>query len=184
MNTLHVTQTELAVELLKVQAIKGMNMFASILQTTQPKALVKNRITKEKNPYNQILKQSYVSILLNSDYETAVVNQLDREGKEESDYKKGVNTMPIDFGTNPNNYFIGTFNGKFVLQYRPNDNIKPKVQYFADGQAVDKKEVENYLPTTQAATNQGTEREIFWRKLYLTNIDEITFNGTRFVVLK
>ena len=66
-----VTEKELAQILLETKIVKGMPLFASVLQVTEPKCTKKHRETKEANPYNLIQKVSKVSILLNSDYEIA-----------------------------------------------------------------------------------------------------------------
>ena len=179
----NVTEKELAQILFDTELVKGMPTFASVLQMTEPKCLVKSRINKEiKNPYSEILKVSKVSIILNSEYEKAVTNQLGREDKEASDYKKGVNTMPITFGERNN--FVGLFNGEFVIQYRPNDSVIPQTKYFADGVETSKKELVDFLPAANKATNQGTDRIIEWRKLYLKNILEITLNRESYKVIR
>lgn len=176
-----VTQKELAQILLETKIAKGMPMFASVLQATEPKCLKKSRTTKEVNPFEQILKISKVSILLNSEYEKAVINQLKKEEKSEEEYKKGENTMPLVFGEN--NQFIGMYKGEFVLQYRPNDNVKPKSKFIANGKITDKNKLADFLPTESHATNQGTEREILWRKLYLKNVRKIAVNGEVYKVI-
>jgi len=163
-----VTLKELAQILLETRIVKGMPMFASVLQATEPNCLKKSRTTKEPNPFASIVKVSKVSILLNSEYEKAVTNQLAKEGKEATEYKKGENTMPLVFGEN--NQFIGIYKGEFVLQYRPNDNVKAKTKFLANGKFTDKNKLVDFLPTESKATNQGTEREILWRKLYLKNV--------------
>lgn len=170
-----VTKNQLASILYNLSFIKGMPLFASVLQFTEPKC------KKTGNPYKSIMKFSKVSILLNSDYEKAVTNQLVKEDKDKTEYQKGKNTMPLVFGENNN--FIGLFNGEYVLQYRPNDNSVPHTKYIADGKLVDKKKIENFLPAVYAATNQGTEREIFWRKLYLSNIRKITINKETYKIV-
>ena len=178
-----VTEKELSQILLDTPIVKGMPMFASVLQATEPKCTVKSRADKTiKNPFSSVVKLSKVSILLNSDYVKAVTNQLKKEDKEETDYKKGVNTMPIEFGEN--NQFIGIFNGKFVLQYRPNDNVYPISKFIANGKITDKSKLVDFLPVSNQATNQGTEREILWRKLYLSNVKKITLNGTTYKLIK
>ena len=181
----NVTEKELAQILFDAKITKGMPTFARVLQQTQPKCLVKSRTNNDiKNPYQSILKQSRVSILLNSEYEKAVTNQLAKEGKQATDYIKGENTMPITFGEN--NRFIGIciFNGEFVLQYRPNDNVFPQTKYFADGVETEKSKLVDFLPTENKATNQGTEREILWRKLYLKNVLEISLFGETYKVIR
>jgi len=179
----NVTEKEIAQILFDTKITKGMPTFASVLQQTLPKTLVKSRTDKTiKNPFQTILKVSKVSILLNSEYEKAVTNQLAKEGKEATEYHKGENTMPITFGEN--NQFIGIFNGEFVLQYRPNDNVIPQTKYFADGVETDKKTLVDFLPTENKAQNQGTDREILWRKLYLKNVLEMTLNGETYKVIR
>jgi len=175
--SIHVTEKELAAELMKIQTVKGMPMFASIFQLTNARA------KKTGNPYSQINKLSKVSVILNTDYVKAVTNQLTKEDKEATDYKQGINTNPLTFGEN--NQFIGVNNkGEFVLQYRPNDNVKPLTIFFADGKRVEKAEIAQFLPTVSKPTNQGTEREIMWRKVNLSNVLRLTVNGTTYNVIR
>jgi hypothetical protein len=176
-----VTQKELAQILLDTQLVKGMPLFASVLQLTKPQVNKKDRVTKEANPYTEILKFSKVSILLNSDYNRAVEKQLEKEEKDPTEHKKGKNTMVLTFGEN--NQFIGMYGGNFVLQYRPNDNVFPKSKYLADGKLIDKSKLVNLLPPPQKPTNQGTEKVISWRKLYLSNVKKLAFNGEIYKVI-
>ncbi len=183
--TLRVTEKELAKELLNVELREGMPMFASVEQITKAKLNVKSRVDKTiKNPYTEVLKLSKVGIILNSEYVKAVTNQLKREGKETTEYKKGVNTMPLDYGEN--NRFIGLYteNMSYVLVYRPNPNIKPDVTYIADGKRVNKAELVDFLPPVKNATNQGTDKEIFWRKVYLSNLVKLTLNGITYELIR
>lgn len=178
---IRVTQKELAQILLETKVIKGMPLFASVLQLTKPTANKTDRVTKEANPHTEILKFSKVSIILNSDYNRAVERQLLKEEKETTDHKKGKNTMVITFGEN--NEFFGKFNDTFALQYRPNDNIYPKTKYFADGKLIEKNKVVNFLPKPSTNTNQGTEKEISWRKLYLSSVKKLALNGEVYKVI-
>jgi len=182
---IRVTENELGALLMETKAVNGMNMIASVLQCTQPKMLVKSRVNKDiKNTFGNVAKVSKVQILLNGEYETYVLNQLKREEKEESEYEKGKNTMPLEFGLN--NRFIGKFNGKFVLQYKPNqgDKAVPRTKYLADGKIINKSKLVNFLPTETHATNQGTEKEILWRKLYLSNVVKLAFNGNVYKIIR
>jgi hypothetical protein len=177
-----VTLKELAQILLETKVNKGMPMFASVLQGTKPKMLVKSRTNKDiKNTFGEVVKVSKVAILLNSEYEKAVTNQLARENKDANEYQKGENTMPLVFGEN--NQFIGIYNGEFVLQYRPNDKIIPTTKFIANGKVIDKAKLVDFLPTENKATNQGTEREILWRKLYLKNVSKLTLNGETYKLI-
>jgi len=181
---LRVTELELTEILMNFKVVKGMAIFGTIFQTTIPKALVKDRITKEKNPYSVIQKQSKVSCIFNADYEKQVVNQLKREDKPETDYHKGVAVMELEFFGNNDFFCRNVKNQKLVVRYRPNDNIKPTTEYFADDKKVTFEQVKNLLPETSKAKKQGTDREILWRTVYLSNINEITINKVKYIVIR
>jgi hypothetical protein len=184
MKKIKVTETELAVILTQFKVSKGMAVFGTIFQITTPKALVKDRVTKQPNPFALITKESKVSCIFNADYEKQVINQLKREDKPETDYHKGVAVMELDFFGNNDFFCVNVKNQKFVVRYRPNDNVKPTTEYKADGKIVKFDQVKNYLPEPSKATNQGTEREILWRTVYLSNIHEINLNGTEYQVIR
>jgi len=174
-NSIKVTTAELTKIMLNLP--DSIGSFAKITQITEPKTTVKDRDTKE--PFNgKIVKLSEVSAIVSTDYEKNVLNQLKKEGKEETEYQKGVNTMPIDFSASTNK-FAGFFNGKGVIQYRPNPNEKNKafVQYYLNNKAVEFKNLPNVLPVVNKAENQGTDKEILWRKLYIANIKQISIHG-------
>ena len=155
MKTLNVTTKELTAVLLNTP--NSIGSFAQILQFTEPKTLKKDRDTKEAFS-STIKKLTSLTVLLNTEYE------------------KGINTMPIDF-ENSLNEFCGFFKNEPVIQYRPFDNSKAKVKYFLESKLIEKSKLPNVLPTENKATNQGTEKEIFWRKLYVANIRKIKLNG-------
>jgi len=166
----------------------SIGSFARILQVTNPKLLKKDRVTKVPTEISVLNKTTNLTVLLNTSYESGVVNALNKEGKSEDEYKKGVNTMPLDFTVSQNN-FCGLFTPKYsntakaVIQYRPFDNSRPTVEYSLEcGTVVTKDEIGDILPITNKATNQGSDKEIFWRKLYVSNIKEIVFNGVEYIV--
>lgn len=180
---LFVSEKELTQILFDTKIVKGMPLFASVLQYTSARLVKKDRINKDiKNPYPDTMKLSKVSIILNTDYETAVTNQLTREGKSIEEYEKGQNKMPLSFG--PNNQFIGLYNGEFVIQYRCNDNVRTRVKYVNNGKIIDGYKVEPFLPIINEKENQGTDREIVWRKLYLKNVRKLTLNGQTYKIIR
>jgi hypothetical protein len=181
---IRVTELELESILIKFKVVKGMAVFGSLFQITTPKALVKDRITKEKNPYKVITKHSKVSCIFNADYEKQVINQLKRENKPETDYEKGKPAMELTFFGNNDFYCENVKNGKKVVRYRPNNNIKGSVEYFADGKAVKFEQVKNLIPDNSKAINQGTEKEILWRTPYLENIHELTINKIKYIIIR
>ncbi len=180
---IRVTEKELEAILLDTVLVEGMPTFATVWQYTDArlnKTLRGNR--KEKNPYLGTMKLSKVSIILNSEYKRALHLQLDRENKDREDYKPGKNTMIVE-KCEKNNFF-GYFNKLGVLEYRPNDNVYPKSKFVFNGKIVDKSKLTDYLPEQNKATNQGTDREILWRKLYLSNLREITLLNNRYRVIR
>lgn len=166
-----------------IELPKGVNTFAYITQLTSPKILKKDRVTKVVHNFINVQKQSSLSIQLNTDYEKFVGNQLEREDKANSEYKRGFNTMPLDKSESSNNFF-GTFKGNSAIEYKPTATAIPtKPLYFANGNPIEKEALGDILPTVSKATNQGTDKEIVWRKLYVKNILEITIQGTKYKVV-
>jgi hypothetical protein len=172
----HVTVKELEAILFAFKTTKGANIFANIVQMTEPK------MRKTDNPYMGVKKLSDVAIMLNTEYETGVINQLKREGKSPTEYEKGENTMPLEYGDN--NSFVGYFKGKPVIQYRPNTNSKPETRYFFNGVEIAKTKLEPFLPVSKKAENQGTEKEILWRKVYLENVKQLKFQGEIYEIIQ
>lgn len=169
-----VTQSQLENILLNLD--NKCSTFVKVLQCTTPKTNKKCRDTKEPFVGN-LRKLTALSVILNTNYAKGVKTQLGRENKPETDYKVGANTMPIDFSESNNN-FCGKFYGKTVIQYRPFDNSYPKTKFICDGKITAKSKLPNVLPIKNKAKNQGTSKEIFWRKLYTKNIAKIKINGT------
>jgi hypothetical protein len=158
----------------------SIGTFASITQVTEPKITKKDRVTKEPTKFSKVVKVSKLSILLNTDYESSVKNRLKKENKDAESFVVGKNTMPIELSENNN--FFGYYNGKAVLQYRPMQNSKPTTKFLADGKITDKENLGDILPKVYVNKNQGTETEIAWRKLYLSNVKRLVLNKIEYVV--
>jgi uncharacterized protein YpmS len=185
MTNLNVTQKELAQILKDFKVVEGMAVFSAIEQETEPKMLVKSRTTKEPNPFGLVTKRSELNVILNAKYETQVVNQLKREDKDESEYKRGQAAMEIVFGDNNQFFGMNPKNDKLVIRYRPNpnENKKPETKYFVDGIETPKSKLVDYLPAPSKATNQGTEKEILWRTVYFENIKKMTLNQVCYTII-
>lgn len=170
-----VTTTQLAEILAAKTLTAGMPTFATVEYITDAK------LKKTNNPYANVMKQSRVNILLNSEYKKAVTNQLAREGKSANEYQQGKNTMPIE--KCENNNFFGYYDGKPVIEYRPNDNVKPTTIYLHDGKEISKEQIAAFLPTKNYPTNQGTDRVIPWNKLYLEKVIRMAFDGETYEIV-
>lgn len=161
--------------------LKGNATFGNIVQYTDAKLLKTPLKAKGLLELSTTKKLTKLSVLFNNNYEKAIVTQLERESKTEDCYTKGINTMPIEFGTN--NQIIGKFKGEDVIQYRPFANSKPTTKYVNFGKIIDKDKLKDFLPAKTVPTNQGTDTEILWRKVYLKNIRRITINGQTYKLL-
>lgn len=175
-----ITPAKLTQILLDRKIRTGMSLFASITIETDA------RLKKTGNPYPNVRKQSKMTVMLNTKYVSRVHNQLEREGRDKEDYVAGRNTMPLTFGENNN--IVGFFNGQAVLQFSPFDNSHPEVTYFTEeGFIVKKEDIEAFMPKSNREpvyNNQGTEKEIIWRKTYMENVLEMTLDGVKYVVQK
>jgi hypothetical protein len=175
----NISTKQLTQLLLEKQMTKGKPVFVSITQFTSA------RLKKRGNPYPETMKLTQMTIILNTEYERAVHLQLAREGKDESTYERGDNTMPLTFGEN--NKVIGFFKGEPVLQYRPFDNSKPRTKYINEGRIIDKQEIEAFMSVpaetpTGLDSRQGTDKQIMIRKVYLKNVAKMTIDGVTYRV--
>ena len=69
-------------------------------------------------------------------------------------------------------------------KYRPMTNSKPRSKFLLNGKITNVDDLPDVLPTQSKAKNQGTDKEIFWRKLYVNNIRKITINGAKYKVIE
>ena len=174
MKAVNVTTKELTQILLSLP--NSIGSIANLLQCTTPKTNVKCRDTK--TPFNsELRKVTRLNVLLSTEYEKGVLNALKKENKDESEYKKGKNNMIIEFEKS-NNEFCGYYQGIPTIQYRPFEKSFPKTKFTLNKKITEKNKLPNVLPIDNKATNQGTEKEILWRKLYVANIRKIKINGT------
>lgn len=178
----HVTVIELADILFSFKTVPGMSIFAGVTQLTSI-----SNMRKTNNPYVGAKKLTTMQVMLNTDYKKGVINQLAREGKDASEYEQGTNTMPLIFGEN--NEFIGMFlskeSGQYepVIQMRPKNDATPHVKYLLNGQEIAKELIVPFIPERKKAENQGTDKEILWRKVYLKNFLTFNFNGEQYQLI-
>lgn len=170
-----ITTKKLTQLLLQRHTHAGQPVFANIEYE------VDARLKKTGNPFPGVTKKTKMTVMLNSEYETGVVNQLKREGKDESEYRRGENSMPLEFGRN--NTIVGFFNGDAALQYRPFDKSNPTTEYFTqEGIPVRYEDIKDFLPSRGKADNQGTEKQILWNKLYMKNLRSMKIDGVRYEI--
>ena len=62
-------------------------------------------------------------------------------------------------------------------------NARPTTKYMFNGKIIDKAKIAEFIPQTKKAENQGTEREILWRKLYLANVRKLSLDGEIYKII-
>lgn len=166
--------------IIKLIAIDGLRSnIVTIISETDA------RLKKTGNPYagKPVKKISRWQAMINTNYQNGVANQLTKEGKSTDEYKKGKSTMQLAKDDNYNGCLaVNEKNGKLMLVCRPFDGgMKRETEYYLFGKLIDKEIIKPYIPEKNHATNQGTEKEILWRNIYLENIKEIVIDGKSFL---
>lgn len=175
--TKQVTTKELAVILASAKSGR-----VTIVTKSNPKMLVKDRVTKQPNPFSVIEKLSTQHAQIGASYSNCVNNQLVREGKDadftpqDHAYAEGVSDTPLmQHKTN------GTL---YVAIKREAAKHTNKSVYLADGVEVDYSEVANYIPAPRPSTNnQGTDKAVFWATPKVASIVELRMGGTIYKVV-
>lgn len=175
MQVKQITTAQLTQILLERHTAAKMSVFSNILINTDAD------LRKKGNPYQNVRKQCQMQVMLNTSYKSGVLNQLKKEGKEPEAYHEGRDHMPLVFGEN--NKIVGFFKGEPVLVCRPFDKSHPVVTYWSEeGFEVPESEIRDFIKDKGTAENQGTDKQIHWRKIYLKNVLELTIDGTKYEV--
>ena len=133
----------------------------------------------EVNPYhNQVVKVKKGRYLIGSDYEKRVQGNDIKEGGEGSfksqESKVGVHISKcVLFNEKLNKYY---------LSHERFPEVKPTSEYFFEGNSIDKMIFDKWISDSNNYENQPQERKVKWTTLTLTNIKEISLNGTKYIV--
>jgi len=182
-----ITRKEL--ETILLETPNSIGSFISVTAVTDPQ-----RVKKCRQSGVHVFGIKKVSIktdlVINTDYTKNVLNQLAREGGQASDYEAGTNTMPLDFSKSANKfcgYFIDSkgVNRGLAIQYRPLEQglAKEKSRYIHNGKLTPKAQLPDVLAVRYDPKNQGTEKAIFWNKLYVEHIRRIHIGGRHLKVV-
>lgn len=152
-----------------IKGSKGATFITFIAETT-PKL-------PKSNPYHgRLTKRSEVNAQINFNYENAVNNRLQVEGKD-----KDFETKGLKWGDKNYCNSIVENKGEFYLQVRVLKSLES--EYFVDGKLADKNEIKNHLPERKSyADAQGVEKEIVVRTYKISNIKEVTMNGFNYIL--
>ena len=195
-----------------INAIKGSPIFR-IVWLTIPNLLKSDRQTDEKANFatGEIKKLTELTCKVGTEYETMVLNQLGRENKDKSNYKKGYNSLPMkplaknailgnvtkniyEYNKRPNpatNYktmkkfkdIVGT-KEELHIKVFPLSNVTPIVNYIYGKDLINKNQIGDILPAKNKAQNQGTNKEIIIRKPKFENILSFSIDGKQYEIIR
>lgn len=164
-----ITSNELVEILLKVE--KGT--FSNILTETTV------RMNKKNNPYyGLITKISTQNVLLGSNYENRVNNNLLKENKDNdfvaqsSKVGNHVSTCVL-FNENTQLYY---------LQAEYFGEIKPQIEYFFNGNIIEKEKFAEFLAQKSVPNQNGLDNKVNIFSPKIENIKQITLNKIKYIV--
>jgi len=134
---------------------------------------------KIPNPYLGTTKKVSGNFKL-SKYEQRVINNDLKEGGEGNfESLKPSGKTPISFCLLEKD----TDSEVNYLGFEPVQNFsKPKVEYYFEGNTIEKHLFEQWLKKESESTRQPQEKEVMWRTINLRNIREFTLDSTRYIV--
>jgi hypothetical protein len=164
-----ITSSEL-VEILKTQKTGS---FAFIKIETVLK------MNKKNNPYfGLITKKSEIRILLGSNYQNRVNNNLEKENKV-SDFI----AESCKVGNHISSCVLYNENTQlFYLQYEYFKEIKPKVEYFHNENLIELEKFIEFIPEKTTANQNGLLKKVNSITVKIENIKEISLNKIKYIV--
>lgn len=169
--TLNVTESELLTILMEIQK----STFIHLVTTTKPK------MRKTDNPYfEKVIKRSSCNYLCGNDYSDRVGTNYEKEGINPETFvvetpkgKEHITKCVLkDTKTGEKRYFmVERFN-----------EIKPQVEYFFEGNPIEKELFESFLSEKYESKKQEQDRKVYPITFDVSNIQECTLNGTKYIV--
>lgn len=157
-----------------------MELVRALMQLTSATPATFVAITEVKlnksNPYfGRIQKKQRSNVFVNFDYENSINKALIKEGKT-PDFK----AKPRAWGNRIPNTPLILHKNQYYLEARFLKH-EPTVEYFLDGDAIEKEMIEDHLPQVKESKQHGLEEAIIIRDFKIDSIHEITVNGTHYV---
>jgi hypothetical protein len=134
------------------------------------------RAKKTGNPFGTIWKTYTVNGLVNFQYDTAVVNRLKKEGKEESEFQKGESWHEL---VKDSRNLLTPFakhkeTGELYLRFWLLNKTPGTVYTDSEGTELDFEQVKLFLPKPSSYKNQGLDDPVRIQTYKLASI--VTFN--------
>lgn len=136
------------------------------------------RLRKKGNPYGTVYKVAQATGLLGADYENRVNNQLARENPKEAKVRPFV-AGPRGWGENSGRLIDK--DGLKYLNFSPNrvDVLRYET---ANGVEVPFEDIEQFMPKGRDGSSQPTAKKIKVSNYRLSNIQQISFDGSVYKV--
>lgn len=157
--------------------------FVTIVSTTKPRVLKKDRETGEPNPFGQIVKVSRVNGLVGFRYENSVNNQRTREDHSEAGE---FVAEPRTWGEHVNRADGGLSS---LVEHKGRTYLEVKVErslgttyYDESGTERTYDEVRGVLPKRSESKRQDVENPVILRDYALDNLREISIGGDEIIL--
>ena len=149
-------------------------------QFTNVKMRTPQKMNKTDNPYfEKIEKETEGNFNVGVDYERRVKNNEDKEGLPttfESEKPKGkhhISKCVLQKDDNENVHYV-------MLERFT--NLKPKVEFYFEGQTIEKHLFESFISPISESKKQVQQKKVEVMTPKISNIMEITLNGTRYEI--
>jgi hypothetical protein len=167
-------------ELLDKLMAQHKTTFVAVRTAKKEKPLKKSRVTGEAFE-GSVISESTYSAGLCYDYETAVNNRREREGKE-ADFH--AESLPFGNWYNGSKIII-EHNGKYYVRLTLNANNKPQKHYYLNGKPVEFESIADVMPKPSGygSDKQELEKQVKVINVALESIKKINMNGETYEVV-
>lgn len=136
------------------------------------------KMLKTGNPFadRTVTKFQSVSGMIGVNYEAGVNRQLEREGKDpvfEAQARK--------WGEHVSSAIVVSEKGDYSLILQA-VNKPQNVQYYMDGQPIEKSVIENFLPVRKPSANQGTDKPVMNQTFRLDRVKAIRIKNQEIIL--
>lgn len=170
MATKAATKSTTKVSVNKMELVRALMQLTSATPATFV-ALTEVKLNKSNPYYGRLQKKQRSNVFINFDYENSVNIALAKEGKS-PDFK----AKSRQWGNRIPNTPLILHKNTYYLEARFLKH-EPHVEYFLDGDAVEKEMIEDYLPREREEAKHGLTEPIIIRDFKIDSIHEITVKG-------
>lgn len=167
----------------KVKTMEGADRsprppFATIEMKTTPKVLVKDRDTKEPNPFGQITKVATYKVQFGCNYSNCVNNQRVRE-EVTPDFIPQAHKWATHVG---GALMRHNTSGELVFAIKIIETVATKY-YAQDGSEISYDDCGGFLPVPKSGSaSQGTDKAVIWVTPKLTSLVSVSLDGATYKV--